>query len=171
MALQSPFSKLLQQLKNKIKAEVPEIRYINQDLGQLEEPRPPVTYPCVLIDMDEFDFSEVGNEPKQMADGFVIIRLCLQTSSSSSSLAPDVVFEKSLDFYELEYKLYSVLHSWAPVGFGKMLRKKASTEKRDDNKRVRLMPFAINFEDSHAKKVRTIRATPNALINGEINEV
>lgn len=171
MALQSPFSKLLQQIKNRIIDQVPEIRYINQELGQLEEARPPVTYPCVLIDMDEFEFTEAGNEPKQMADGFVVIRLALPSYSSSSNLAPDAVFEKAMDYYELEYKMYSALHNWAPTGFSRMLRKKTSTEKREDNKRVRVMPFAINFEDSGAKKTYTIRATPDPVINGEIGEV
>lgn len=147
-----------------------EIRYINQELGQLEEARPPVTYPCVLIDMDEFEYSETGNEAKQMADGFVVIRLALPTYSSSSSLAPDAVFEKAMDYYELEYKVYSALHRWAPTGFGKLLKKKASTEKREDNKRVRIMAFAVNFEDSGAKKTYTIRATPDPVINGEIKK-
>lgn len=171
MALQSPFSKLLQQIKDRITDQVPEIRYINQELGQLEETKPPVTYPCVLIDMDEFEFTETGNEPKQMADGFVVIRLGLKTNSTSSNLAPAAVFEKAMEFYELEYKLYSALHNWAPTGFSRLLRKKASTEKREDNMRVRIMPFAINFEDSGAKKTYTIRATPEPTINGEINEV
>lgn len=164
MDLQSPFSLLFERILARLVAEVPELRYINQELGQLEEDRPPVTYPCALIDMDEFQFSEIGNKPRQLADGFVVLRLAFKTYSSSSNLTTEAVREKALEFYEIEYKIMSKLHNWAPEGFGRLLRRKATTEKRDDNKRVRIMPFAVNFEDSGAVPVYTITARPNPLI-------
>lgn len=168
MALQSPFANLYEAILTKLDTDVPELRYINQEMGQLEEPRPSVSWPCALLDIDEFEFTEVGNDPKQLGDGFIILRLGLQKWSSISSLAPALVRERGLANYELENKIISVLHNWAPNGFGRLLRRKVSSEKREDDIRVRVLAFAVNFEDSAAVPVRTITARPNPIINQEL---
>lgn len=150
MALQSAFGNLYNEILNRLKTEVPEIRYVNHDLGQLEQPKPSVSWPCILIDLDEFEFTDVAGNNKQLADGFIVLRIGFQQWSKTSSITPDSVREKGLGYYELEAKIYKALHSWAPQGFGRLLRRKASTEKRDDDVRVRLLVFAVNFEDNDA---------------------
>lgn len=149
MALTSPNSNLYEAILQRIKEAVPEVKYIDQDLGQMEnyEGRPPVSFPAVLIDLDEFEFSDVGSDPAQLADGFVVLRLAVPAWSSSAGFAPQNVREKALQYYEVEQKLITKLHAWAPAGFNKLIRKKVRTEKRDDLYRVRIIAFAISYTD------------------------
>ena len=58
------FSEILQDLQQHICANVPEIAFIDQDLGQLaqvgENGRPPLAFPAVLIDFPDSTFSELA---------------------------------------------------------------------------------------------------------------
>ncbi len=59
------FSQILIDLQERISVEVPEISYIDQDLGQLgqtgEHERTSLSYPAVLIDFPNSDFSEISS--------------------------------------------------------------------------------------------------------------
>lgn len=149
MALESPNSILYEAIVERIKTTVPDIKYIDQDLGQMENygDRPALSFPAVLIDLDEFEFSEVGSNPVQMADGFVVIRLAVPQWSSTAGFTPAGVREKALKYYEIEQKLIEKLHNWAPTGFNRLLRRKVRSEKRDDLYRVRIIAFQIGYKD------------------------
>ncbi len=166
MPLQSAFANLYEAVTARLDTLVPELRYINHDLGQLEEPRPSVSWPCALLDFDEFEFTDVGGTLRQLGDGFVVIRLGLQQWSGTSNLKATGIREKGLQYYELERKVFDALHGWAPTGFGRFLRRKASTEKRDDDIRVRLLVFTLNFEEQPGSTLTTID-TPAPTIRAE----
>ncbi len=164
--LQSPFANLYESIAERLKLKATSIRYIDQDLGQLENYglRPAVSFPCVLIDVDEFEFSDMGNDPRQLGDGFVIIRLGEAAWSSSAKFSPAGVREKALQYYEYEQEIYKALHNWSPEGFSRMLRRKLRTEKREDDIRVRIMAFQLSYTDSSAVKSKTQIEKPGAII-------
>jgi hypothetical protein len=170
--LTSPFANLHNALIDRIKAKVPDIRFIDQDLGQLEnyETRPPVSWPCVLIDVgDDFDYSEMGNHMHQLATGTIMLRLALVKYTDSNNLVPNNVRENSLRYYEVENDLIKALHGWAPTGFSRLLRRKASTEKREDDIRVRAIPFAISFTDEIAAPETVSTSVPNPIVTTNLN--
>lgn len=147
--LQSPISKLYNAVLDRIKSAVPGIRFINQDLGQLEfyDTKPPVSWPCVLIDVGELNFEEHLHN-MQIATANIIIRLALTTYSDVSSLTTDQVRELGLKFFELEHELCNVLHNWQPPHdeLGALVRTATATEKRDDNIRVRQITFTTSLQ-------------------------
>jgi hypothetical protein len=151
----SPFGSLLQLLQARLKAQVPELRYIDQDLGQLEVERPPVSYHCALIDFVDWSFEDVGDNI-QFASGAVIIRLGMQAWSSSSNLTPVLHQDKALSFYDVEWKTYKALHGWKPANYGYLMRTNVNTEEREDNLRVRAIRFSCSFEDSNAQPTHTL---------------
>lgn len=167
MALISPFANLFNELLNKLKT-VTQLRFIAQDLGQLEHYniRPAVTYPCCLIDIDEMSFSDMQNDKTQMGEGFIQVRIGMVKYTDANNLTPDVYLENALQYYEIEQAVHLALHGWAPPldGFGRMLRRNAVTEKRDDDIRVRLLRYAINFTDVSTKPVRTTIPRPDTII-------
>lgn len=166
MALESPFANLYESIMQRIKDKVPQIKYIDQDLGQLEnyDLRPAVAFPCSLIDTDEFEFSEQGNEPRQIGDGFIVIRMGVPAWSSSAGITPSGVREKALEYYEIEHSIFKALHYWSPDGFSKLLRRKVRTEKRDDGIRVRIIVFQVVYTDSSCVKMKTLAPKPEARI-------
>jgi hypothetical protein len=149
MSNQSPLSKLYLAIQAHIKNNVPEIRFISQDLGQLEfyDDKPPVSYPCVLVDVGELLYEDASHN-MQIASASVTLRLALASYSDVSNLAPAQVQNKALEFYDIENKLSSTLHNWQPANefLGAMYRTATSTEKRDDNIRVRQITFSTSIQ-------------------------
>lgn len=171
--MNSPFINMYLEIVTRIKTRMPALKYVNQDLGQLENfgDRPPVMFPALLIDFDNWNFSQIGDH-EQLASGNVTMRLVYPPFSDSSSLTDAKVREKALSFYELEWELHKLLHGWTGVAFGALMRESAETEKRDDNLRVRNIVYSTCFQDSSATISNTYTTTqiplsvdPNAIIN------
>lgn len=129
---------------------VPGIRYVEQDLGQIDnyDVRPAVPDVGVLI-----DFTQTVYEQKQLktqwAQMIINFRLYFLTIGNSSNLAPLGVREKALFYYELESKLYLIMQDWKVEGLLMLPLKRisASSEKRNDGIRVRNIAFKCTYED------------------------
>ena len=162
MSITSPFGNLYLQSKNRLMSNAPSLRYIDQDLGQLEhfDKVPAVSLPCALIDIDDTTFQEAG-ELTQTGDGILKVRICLGSYSSSSNLSPDDVVEEALSYYEIEQEVFLALHGWGRDNFKKLIRISAITEKRNDNYRVRVMKFRVGMQDDSATPLLTTIARPD----------
>lgn len=153
MPVTSLFAQLFLAIQEQIEKEVPEIRQIDIDLGQLEtyETRPAVSFPCVLIDFPATPYSN-HSQGWQWADVNVTIRLGFTPFSSASSITPDVTKEQALHFFELENKLYEALQGFTAGGcIQPLIRVSAATERREDAYRVREIQFTTGTEDDTAK--------------------
>jgi hypothetical protein len=171
MALQSFYAQLFTGLQARIKAAVPEIRWIDQDIGQLEayDIRPTVSFPCVLIDFPATNFQDESKQV-QWGDVTIELRLAFAPFSQSSNTAPALVQEKALQFWELEMKLYQALQAWyamdaaaAPI-CQPLTRVSSATEKREDNIRVRSMRFTTAFQDETATPAFVKKPRPTLTI-------
>jgi hypothetical protein len=145
------FGQLLIELADHIKTAVPEIRWIDQDLGQLEtfEYRPAVDFPCVLIDFVASSYSEVA-ELAQLGDVTVVLRIGFAPFSQSNQAAPMDVRIRALDFYRLEQLVYEAVQGWHNEFTQPLIRVGADTERRNDALRVRALTFTTMYEDYSA---------------------
>lgn len=164
--LQSPEANLLKGIIEKIKT-VPEIRFISQDIGQLEnyEIRPAVSWPCCLIDIEDGRYSDAGDQLIQHAEKTITLRLGVVKYSDVHQLAPDGVIEQALHYLEIENKLFKALHGKAVPGFGKFMRVLDATEKRDDDIRVRVIKFSVAYQDTSAMPAKISVPRPGVDIN------
>jgi hypothetical protein len=145
-------------------ATVPAIKWIDQDFSQLESydpsdpnSRPPVIFPCALIDFPDATHNDDGNLC-QTSDVSVDIRLGFTPYSQSYSGAPESVQERALEYYGIEQQVYQALHGWTPcltqdddtvIEIGQPLSRRGSgTEKREDNLRVRVLRLTTSYHDA-----------------------
>lgn len=165
--LNSPFANLFTLILERMKTKAPSIRFVAQDIGQLEnyEIRPAVSWPCCLIDIQQAQFSEANSENIQLAQGLISFRIGLVKYTDSNNLVPGNVLENSLKYYEAENELYAALHGWKPEGFGALLRRSCVTERREDDIRVREMKFAFSFTDESARPMKRTIPRPDSIIN------
>lgn len=159
----SHFKLLYQELVKRLVDQVGEIKYIDQDLGQLEvNERPPVRFPCVLIDLSDATFDDVG-ENYQLATVSISLRLGFAPFTSANSIQKDSFSDKALQFYDIEAKIHKALHGHTlenpDADFRELTRVSASTEQREPEIRVRQLVYNIEFEDDTTKD---IEATTNA---------
>ncbi|MBT1702942.1 hypothetical protein [Chryseosolibacter indicus] len=163
------FGQLYLDLCEYLKTVVPELRWIDQDFGQLEhfEVRPEVSFPCCLIDFVSASYSGLSNLA-QIGEVVVNIRLGFAPFSQSYHAAPMNVKEKALEFYDVEQKVYEALQGWSPVKDNDnytqpFYRQSAMTEQRDGDRiglRVRVLSFGTQFEDNTAKGIYRKVAKP-----------
>lgn len=146
----SLFAQLYLSIQAQIKIKVPEILWIDQDMGQLElyETRPAVVWPCALIDFPATQYSNEG-QLVQWAMVQINIRLGFAPFGSANSEAPQLTKEQALDYYEIENKLVKALHGFtANDAVQPLVRQSTATERRDDAYRVREIIFTTATEDT-----------------------
>lgn len=150
------FGQLLIAIQDRIVDKVPEIRWIDQDLGQLEYydygagQKPQVAFPCLLIDFGNTDYSE-QSQRVQWASVTIMLRLGFPPFSHSDHKAPLEVRANALKYYELEQKIYQALQGWDANELCQGLTRTGGvTEKREDPIRVRVMTFTTVFDDDSA---------------------
>jgi hypothetical protein len=146
--MESIFSKMFLDITARIQTEVPEIKWIDQDFGQLENygDRPSVLFPCLLLDFEDMTFSNKG-ERTQIGEGSVLFRLGFQPWSNTNSATPEVYRKKAMHYYELEHKLHQCLQGYGTEEFGPLIRTSAGTEERNDNLRVRQIRYSVVSDD------------------------
>ena len=166
--MNSPFASIFLALQSYVQASVPAIKYIDQDLGQLRSgSKPPVSWPCVLVDFEEFTFGNMGDNV-QTATGVVVLRPGCAPYSNSSQATPAGYLQQAISYYDLEWALHKAIQGWAPGDdFGHMVRISAATQKRSDNYRVRELRYSIAFEDYSTKPVQAY-ATPMLSVTDQI---
>jgi hypothetical protein len=166
MALTSPAANLYELILERIALKAPGIRYIEQDLGQLDnyELRPAVSWPCALIDIEDGDFNDVATDFGQTVQLTISIRIGLVKYTDSNNITPKNIRAHALQYFEHEQAVYLALHGWGDAGFSRMLRRSASTEKRTDDIRVRVLKFVCSYTDTSAAPARTVVPRPKAVI-------
>ena len=167
--MNSPFANIFLAIQQQIQTSVPSITYIDQDLGQLRiGARPPVLWPCALIDFEDFSFDNMGDNV-QVAKGTVVIRLGFAPYSSSAQTTPSPYLQQSVGYYDTEWAVHKALQGWAPgEDYGSLIRTNATTQKRTDSYRVREIRYTTTFEDYSTKPVQQY-ARPALIVTEEID--
>jgi hypothetical protein len=146
------FGQLLIDLSDFIAAQVPEIKWIDQDLGQLDifEYRPDVAFPAILIDFDTTNYEGLG-ELAQLGMPRVTLKLVTCPFSGSYQSAPIGVRQKAVNYYALEQKIFNVLQGWYTDYTTPFTRVAADTnQKTIPGLRIRDMAFTTSYQDFSA---------------------
>jgi hypothetical protein len=156
------FADLFLAISSYLKTAIPEVRFIDADLGQLDnyELRPAVTFPCILIDFAQATYTDLGH-PSQLGEVVISIRLAVSPFSASNILAPLSVREKAVSYFTIEQKIFIALSGFYTAYTTPLSRTAVSTELRqDDTIRVRNITFTTSYQDDTAQPNRTAYAAP-----------
>lgn len=147
--MKSFFANLYLDLQDRIKSEVPEIEWIEQDFGQdvFDKWRPNVAFPAVLIDFPLADYeAEAGSG--QFGNVTINLRLLVAPFSQSYEDAPIEVRQDALEYFELEQKLVSAIHGWSPEYCQALVRGSIASHNRNDiGLRIRNLVFSTAYEE------------------------
>ena len=160
--MSSPFTTIYKAIRTKILADMPEVKHVNLDYGQLKtyDGRPSVQFPCVLIDFIGWQFSNIG-ENAQIAEGQVVITVGFAQYTRTDGIATDSMLERGLEYMEIEQAMCEQFHGWAPGdGFGYLIRQAATTVNLPNGIRTRVVSFVLEFEDYSLARLYTVGAKP-----------
>ncbi len=131
---------ILQNIQNRL-STVSELRYIDEDWGQLDyySQNMPVQWPCCLIDISDIAFSNIGVDRtktpinRQMAKVMAKITLANVKYGNTSLQAPQTQKDESWMIWELAQKIHEKLHGFKPnETSGGMIRKSLIRNLRED---------------------------------------
>lgn len=151
------FGQLFKAIMERIETEVPEIKWVCEDLGQLEEFdfRPSVKFPCALIDFPNTNYSG-QSETIQRGRNNITIRLGFNPYSTAHFKKNDFSLNASLKRFAIEQKVVDALHGWDVEDICQPLnRLSVNTEKRGDGMKVRVLTFDTEYEDDSQQEEST----------------
>ena len=125
---------------------IPELRYVDEDWGQLDDysPNPPTQFPLALIDIGNLQFSDIGKDRtatpqnRQMATGTIVISIANLKLTNSSARAPQTQKDKAWSIWDIVESVHAKLHGTVLTpppgagGLGAMMRNNMRKVKRDD---------------------------------------
>ena len=158
--------KLIADLKTRL-STVPEIRYIDEDWGQLDyySPNQPVKWPCAIIDISQATW---GNQGLHVQIGLVqvSIRVADMKLSNTNLKAPASQQEAAASIFDLLSSIHAVLHGWAGDStYGPLTRTLTRRVNRDDGIREFEMIYSVQIIDDSAKiNFDTTPATPQVTV-------
>jgi hypothetical protein len=123
-------------------SEIPELKYIDLNCGQLQEEKPPIAYPAVLINLNANSTDIDGLF--QLYTGTIELTIVCKILSESNNNAPENVRERSLKYLELSEKIWKKLQGYNDADFDKITRLTI----RDQNIRKGLKTSVQTFETS-----------------------
>ncbi len=121
--------------------ELAELKYIDEDWGQLDaySPNPPTKFPLALIDFGNLNFSNLGIDrtktpyQRQMAEGMLIITIANLKLTNTSRNAPTAQKDAAFKIWELIEAVHQKLHGYSCLqNASPLIRTGLARIKRDD---------------------------------------
>lgn len=123
--------------------QIPQLRYIDLDTGQLMMEQPPISYPAALIEIDLASSEDIGANIQHCNVNFVI-RLVTKAIGETNANAPAPVIKSSLEWLRLQNEVYKKLQGYGDAAFYPFSRRSGKNEVT----RIGLKTFALRFETS-----------------------
>lgn len=155
-------------LMERIRTQVPEIRWIDLDMGQLQvSERPPIAYPACLLDMEYSSCEQLSREHQQVT---VSIRLSIVADGigTTHTGTPTYIREKALSVMNVLQRLHTALQwwdndrMWMPI-----TRSSVRPERRNDGLKVYNAVYQLRYidqQDSQESTTTTSSATAGAAL-------
>jgi len=131
---------IIQAIQTKIQA-VTGVKYVDEDWGQLDyfSPNFPVKFPCVLIDVANANYSNIGQDKqatpinRQLADATISLTIANLKLTNSSGIAPQFQKDNTWSIHELIEDIHKVIQGFRTTDNATgLIRIGMNRTKRDD---------------------------------------
>lgn len=135
-------------LQEHIAKKVPEIKFIDQNIGQygFDDFRAKVTFPAVLIDFPNTIFSALA-ENIQLGVASVEIALFFDVYAQTYHFAPYDIKEIGLNYFEIEQKVFKALQGFNANGLcSPLIRSEVRSQNNNEiGMRIRQLYFSTEL--------------------------
>jgi len=126
-------------IMNRIVSQVPEIRMVDFDMGQLEllasDMRPGLLFPCCLVDIDYID-CEDGCEGSQRVHARITLKIAFEQQLPTDSLSSEAKRSGALAVFDVIEKVHASLQGYSTDEFSAFSRVSMSPDRRFTGIRV-----------------------------------
>ncbi len=134
-------------LLEQIEKEVPEIKWIDLDCGQLDtNERPPVAFPACLLNIGIPDIQTIA-DTIQYCKADITVRLVFDNKGRTANNTNEQEREKSLKIYDTIANVYRALQGFSTENFDALNRTSQGKEKSRHGYFQYRIDFSCEFED------------------------
>jgi len=134
----------------RLKKEVPAIRWIDWDKGQLKvKGRPSVAFPCALLGIHIAGANDI-TPTIQHCNTIVRIRLAFDQPMKTDSASRPEHLDKALEPYDIISDVYKALQGFSTPNFDPLSRMKQMEETNSHGLFTYIIDFRTEFEDNTA---------------------
>lgn len=138
---------VLESITGRLLEEVPELRYVAEDWGQLDfyEDKPPVKFPCALVSVSNIKF-ESQTAGVRYATMTVLIRVADAPSVSGTMAAPKEYRDRAFSILDLMDRIGNALYAFGGEDFDELEQREITHYGREDA----IREYAMTFETAYA---------------------
>ena len=137
---------LLEQIMKRIQSQVPSLRWIDMNMGQMDTENPPVDYPCALVDITNVDWTTMMNGGQQRGKATVEVELYFVVRQPTNTSAPEHIRSQAMVFFDIVQEVNRALHGFRGENFSPMVR--VSSQKRKEYyPRPVVLTYTCNVSD------------------------
>lgn len=96
--------------------EIPELEWIDLNVGQLDQEKPPVVFPCTLIDISVPKRDDITTK-EQQASAVISITLAVKALGDTNSKVSEGVRANSLEYFSIMNSIYKKLQGFTNESF------------------------------------------------------
>jgi len=145
-------------ITDRLTAEIPSLKYVDENWGQIDEYRQqsPGKFPMALVDVDEPDWSDLGNRV-QTGDLQISVRIAALRLSNSSKGAPATQKAAAFAIFDLLDAVHRTLHGWAPTDTcSRMVRTATTKVSMSAGVKIWDVKFKVRWTDTGAVDVKWV---------------
>ncbi|KGO89749.1 hypothetical protein [Flavobacterium suncheonense] len=144
---------ILESIENRL-SEISELKYVDEDWGQLDNysPNPPTKFPFGLIDLTNISYSNIGIDRtltpanRQNATGTITVTIGNIKITNSSARAPQGQKNNAWAIWDLIELVHAKLHGWHPTNLaGALIRTGQQRVIRDDGIQEYRITYSIGL--------------------------
>ncbi|SMO48230.1 hypothetical protein [Solitalea koreensis] len=139
------YLKLLARLK-----ELPQIKYIDRDKGQLEQyegDRPPVAFPCILIKQSLPQCKNLTPK-EQLCSAQITVRVAFDYTGDASSISGEARLQSALSYFDTVDAVLAKLQGWGDAEMNAWERTSQLEEDRRDNFSVLRITLKTGYRET-----------------------
>ena len=138
---------ILEAVMERVQEQVPDLRYIAEDWGQLDfyNDAPPVKFPCALISVSNIKF-ESQTAGTRWATMTILIRVADAPAVSGTMAAPEAYRNRAFAIFDLMDTIGNVLYAFGGDEFNELEQKTITHYSREDA----IREYAMLFETEYA---------------------
>lgn len=135
------------EILEKLITDIPELKWIDLDTGQMNFERPPILFPAALITI-QVPRAEDLNRSKQLCQANIIIKLCFDYTGQTSAITPKIDRDRALTYFDLIEKVFKTLQAWHTTEFNPLSRTNVFDEQRPDGYKVAGVSFSTEYYET-----------------------
>ncbi|MEG1499390.1 MAG: hypothetical protein RR393_08265 [Bacteroidales bacterium] len=133
--------------------------YIAENWGQLDLAQPPLTFPCVLVDLEQVNYIQQGCL-RQEGEGDLILTIADRMYGGLENITPEILQEREFILLDKIDAIHAILHGKAGGEmFSNLIRVKIQKQSRQDSIRA----FIITYKFSYVDIISSIQYTHTKL--------